>query len=330
MNKRDLMIWVIVVVVFSTMFAASNRAQDTATKLDGYMTARAKSQFFSGSVLVTRDGRDLLRKGYGFANVELRVPNNPDTKFRIGSMTKQFTAMSIMILQEQGKLTVRDTIGKLLPDMPPSWQPITVHQLLTHTSGLMHSWELPGFSETMMVPSTPDQTLARFKDKPLLSKPGEKFHYSGLGYFILARIIEKVSGKPYGMFLREQIFDPLAMNDTGEDSQAPILTHRASGYRRDGERLENAPPIYVQLLTGGGNLYSTVDDLSKWDRALNAGRLISKPSYESMYTASKENYAYGWAVSTEGNRKRIEHGGDVPGLIRSSCGFQTTGSVSSF
>lgn len=133
--------------------------------------------------------------------------------------------MAIMILQEQGKLSVQDTIAKHLPDAPASWQTITLHQLLTHTSGFMHSWDLPGFAQTMMVPSTLDQTLVRFKDKPLLSKPGEKFHYSGLGYFVLAKIIEKISGIPYGTFLRQQIFDPLKMNSTGEDRQGPILAH---------------------------------------------------------------------------------------------------------
>jgi len=314
MKERDLTNRVIVVVLFSTMFAASSRAQDTATKLDEYLTARARSQFFSGSVLVTKDGSNILRKGYGFANVEHRVPNSPETKFRLGSITKQFTAIAIMILQEQGKLSVQDTIAKHLSDAPASWRPITIHQLLTHTSGLMHSWDLPGFQETMMVPSPPDQMIARFKDKPLLSKPGEKYHYSGLGYFLLAKIIEKVSGNPYGTFLRQHIFDLLKMNNTGEDRQAPILAHRASGYIRDGERLENAPPIDMPLLTGGGNLYSTVDDLSKWDQALNAGLLISKASYEAMYTPFKENYAYGWRVRTEGNRKRIQHTGGVPGF----------------
>ena len=135
-----------------------------------------------------------------------------------------------------------------------------------------------------------------------------------MGYFILASIIERVSGKPYGTFLREHIFDSLQMNDTGDDRQAPILAHRASGYIRNGKRLKNAPSIYMPLLTGGGNLYSTIDDLSKWDRALNSGRLISKASYEAMYTPVKENYAYGWSVRDEGNRKRIEHGGGVPGF----------------
>ena len=314
MKARDLTIRVFLIVLFSTVFAASTRAQDTATKLDEYLMTKASSQLFSGSVLVTRAGSNILRKGYGFANLEHRVPNTPETKFRLGSITKQFTAMAIMILQEQGKLSVQDTIAKHLPDVPPSWQPITIHQLLTHTSGLMHSWELPGFRQTMMVPSTPDETIARYKDKPLLSKPGEKFHYSGLGYFQLAQIIEELSGKPYGTFLREQIFDPLKMNDTGEDRQAPILAHRASGYRRVGEKLEHALPIDMPLLTGGGNLYSTIDDLSKWDQALNAGLLISKASYEAMYTPFKENYAYGWVVRTERNRKQIQHGGGVSGF----------------
>jgi CubicO group peptidase (beta-lactamase class C family) len=314
MNKRRSTILVLLILLFSTMSVVSSRAQDTATNPVDYMKEKATRQFFSGSVLITKDGDKIFCKSYGFANFERSVPNTPDTKFRIGSMTKQFTAMAIMILQEQGKLTVQDTIGKLLSDMPPSWQPITIHQLLTHTSGLMHSWELPEFRETMMVPSTPDQALARFKDKPLLSEPGKKFHYSGLGYFILAKIIENVSGMPYVDFLRKHIFDPLQMNDTGDDSQASVPANLSSGYIRDGESIENAPPVYMPIMTGGGNLYSTVYDLSKWDQALNDGQLISKASYEAMYTPVKENYAYGWIVLGEGNRKRIEHGGGVPGF----------------
>jgi len=211
MQERDLC---------SKTVLASDWEQDTATKLDHYLTAKATSRFFTGSVLVTRDGRDLLRRSCGFADVEHRIPNTPGTKFRLGSITKQFTAMVIMILQEQGKLNVQDTIGKHLSDVPTSWQSITIHQLLTHTSGLMHSWDLPGIQETMMVPSSLEQTLARFADRPLLSKPGERFYYSGLGYFVLAKIIQTVSGSPYGTVLQYHIFAPLGMNNTGEDRQA--------------------------------------------------------------------------------------------------------------
>ena len=314
MRRRDVTIRVSLTVLISTAVAASAHPQDTATKLDEYLIRKATGQIFSGSVLVAGSDGNILRKGYGFANLEHRVPNTPETKFRLGSLTKQFTAMAILILQEQGKLSVQDTIGKHLPGAPASWHPITVHQLLTHTSGLMHSWDLPEFEQTQMVPSTLDQTIARFTDQPLLSQPGEKFHYSGLGYFVLAKLIETVSGVPYGTFLRQQILDPLTLNDTGEDRQAPLLTHRASGYIRDGERLVNAPPIDMALLTGGGNLYSTVDDLAKWDRALTAGLLLSKASYRTMYTPFKDNYGYGWFVRTERSRKRIDHDGGVPGF----------------
>lgn len=314
MTSRQLTISVSLTVLISMGATASTHPQDTATKLDEYLTTKATSQLFSGSVLVARGDGNILRKGYAFANLEHRVPNTPETKFRLGSLTKQFTAMAILILQEQGRLSVQDTIAKHLPNAPASWHPITVHQLLTHTSGLMHSWDLPGFERTQMVPSTLDQTIARFTDQPLLSQPGEKFHYSGLGYFVLAKLIETVSGVPYATFLREQILDPLKLNDTGEDRQAPLLTHRASGYIRDGEGLVNAPPIDMALLTGGGNLYSTVDDLAKWDRALKAGRLLSRASYSAMYTPFNENYGYGWFVGTERSRKRIEHDGGVPGF----------------
>lgn len=301
--------------LFGAAVAAPVAAQPGASGLDQYLTAQATDHGFNGSVLVTKAGKVILRKGYGFANLELRVPNAPETKFRIGSVTKQFTAMAIMILQEQGKLKVQDPISAHLTDLPAAWKPITIHQLLSHTSGLMHSWELPGFTETMMVPSTRAATIDRFRDKPLLSVPGTKYHYSGLGYFLLAGIIEHASGVSYGDFLQQHVFGPLGMRDTGEDRQGPILTHRASGYRPVEGGFENDAPIDMPLLTGGGNLYSTIDDMGKWDRALAAGKLISKASYEAMYTPVLNNYGYGWIVARQADGKRtLTHSGGTPGF----------------
>lgn len=305
----------LLVALSGAAHAVPAAAQADGAGLDRYLTAQAADHGFHGSVLVTRGGKVLLRKGYGFANLELRVPNAPEAKFRIGSVTKQFTAMAIMILQEQGKLKVQDQISVHLADLPAAWKPLTIHQLLSHTSGLMHSWELPGFSETMMVPSTMAATLERFRDRPLLSTPGTKYHYSGLGYFLLAGIIERASGLSYGDFLQQQIFGPLGMRDTGEDRQGPILANRASGYRPVEGGFENDTPIDMPLLTGGGNLYSTIDDLGKWDRALAAGKLISKSSYEAMYTPVLNNYGYGWIVARQADGKRaLSHSGGTPGF----------------
>jgi CubicO group peptidase (beta-lactamase class C family) len=289
-------------------------AQDVSVKLAGYMEQKAEQDEFSGTVMVTKDGNTLLSSGYGWANREHQVPNSPQTKFRIGSVTKQFTAMAILILQEQGKLSVEDRIARHIPDPPALWSDITIHQLLTHTSGIMHSWPLPDWNTTMMQPATLAETINRFKKQPLLFNPGEDYTYSGVGYFILAQVVECVSGQSYEIFLQQHIFDPLGMRDTGVDVYTRILPHRASGYIRTDGQIENAPYIYMPILTGGGNLYSTAIDLTKWDRALAAGKLISEASYRCMYTPVRNNYGYGWTIRPRAGHTEITHSGGVPGF----------------
>ena len=242
------------------------------------------------------------------------MKNSSETKFRIGSITKQFTALAIMILQEQGKLTVTDKISDHLSNLPPDWQEITVHQLLTHTSGIMHSWALEGFRETMMLHNSIDETIDRFKNQPLVAKAGEKFQYSGVGYFILSSIIEKVSGKSYELFLEEEIFSKIGMVDTGSDDPQEIIKNRATGYNTDSTGISISTYIYMPILTGGGNLYSTVDDLSKWDRAIFKNTLISKKTKEKVFTTELNNYAYGWFVVKTDSLYRVSHGGGVPGF----------------
>ena len=285
-----------------------------ATKLDTYLENLNSSGDFSGSVAVTIDGETLLAKGYGLANEELDKAASLRTKYRIGSVTKQFTSMAILILQEQGMLKLEDSLGTHLRDVPANWANVTLHQLLTHTSGIMHSWALSGFAETMMIPATLDETLLRFHDQRLLFEPGTSFTYSGVGYFLLAKVIETVSGRSYEEFLRAEIFSPLGMDDTGADTPDAVLKDRASGYILEEGVLKNAPVIFMPILTGGGNLYSTVKDLSEWERALTAQRLISPESYDAMYRPELANYAYGWRVGDRDGRREFRHGGGVAGF----------------
>jgi CubicO group peptidase (beta-lactamase class C family) len=247
----------------------------------------------SGAVLVTKGGSTILSAAYGLANRELGVANTPTTRFRIGSITKQFTAMAVMILQDQGKLQVSDRVGKHLTQVPTTWQGLTIHQLLTHTSGIMHSWTLPGFNEIAMVPISLDATLELFFDQPLLFEPGSDFLYSGVGYFLLARIVQEVSHQDYDTFLEAQIFSPLGMENTGPDRPSVVLEKRASGYVTQGPQIQNAPWLFAPILTGGGHLYSTVEDLARWDRGLASHALISSEAYAVMYRPDKQNYAYG-------------------------------------
>lgn len=290
------------------------RAEDLTSKFTQYMDACVEVDHFSGSVLVTKGGETLFSQGYGLANVEHRVPNAPDTKFRLGSITKQFTAMAILILNEQGKLKLDDPIGKYIDDAPKAWEGVTIHHLLTHTSGV-HSYTSDlEYAMKMAHPETVKTMIARFKGKPLDFKPGEKFSYSNSGYFLLGAVIEKVTGKSYQAFLKAAIFDPLGMKDTGYDHPKTVLPHRASGYMRGPAGLENAPYLDMAQPYAAGSLYSTVEDLARWDRALAAGKLISKDFYTKMYTPAKGDYAYGWSVTTRSGRKEIGHGGGINGF----------------
>jgi len=294
--------------------AAAAQADELTSKFEQYMDACVAVDHFTGSVLVARDGAVLFSKGYGLANAEHQVPNTPETKFRLGSITKQFTAMAILILQERGKLALEDPIGKYLDDAPAAWEGVTIHHLLTHTSGVPSYTSDPEYGKKMAQPETVKSMIARFKDKPLDFRPGEKFAYSNSGYFLLGAAIEKVSGKSYAAFLREAIFDPLDMKDTGYDLFATVLPRRASGYTRKGDALENAAYLDMAQPYAAGSLYSTVLDLAKWDRALEAGALISEESRARMFTPVKNDYAYGWTVTTRSGRKEVGHGGGINGF----------------
>jgi CubicO group peptidase (beta-lactamase class C family) len=297
------------------VLAGLARAADLAPRFDEYMNACVSVNHFSGAVLVAKDDGTIFAKGYGFANAEHQVPNSTRTKFRLGSITKQFTAMAILILREQGKLKIQDPVGKYLADAPKAWEGVTIRHLLTHTGGVPSYTEAADYSKKMSTPETVTTMIARFRDKPLDFKPGEKFHYSNSGYFLLGAIIEKVSGKSYEAFLKEAIFAPLGMKDTGYDHSATILPGRASGYNRRGEELVNAEYLDMSQPYAAGSLYSTVLDLAVWDRALRDGKLISKNAYTEMFTPVKGDYAYGWAVKTIKGRKLIRHGGGINGFV---------------
>lgn len=191
------------------------------------LNAVVQAHNFSGVVLVVRSGERLLAQGYGMADLENNVPNALHTKFRIGSITKTFTAMAVMILAEQGKLQIDNLLSEYLPDIPDHWRGIALHHLLSNTSGILHVWELPGFSDTMSLKATSAETIQKVVDRPLVAPPGTKYHYSGTGFFVLSRVIERVSGQSYRAFLKAHIFDPIEMADTGCDHPDPILPHRA-------------------------------------------------------------------------------------------------------
>lgn len=294
--------------------AAGPGADDpAAARMDAYLAAAHGLDRFSGSVLVARGGKIVLRRGYGQANYELGVPNTPETRFRLGSITKQFTAMAILRLEVQGRLKVTDPVSAFFPDYPGGGR-ITLHHLLTHTSGIPNLTEFPDYAAAMSRPTTALETVARFKDRPLDFPPGERFSYSNSGYILLGAIIEKVTGRSYEEHLRDDILRPLGLNDTGYDHATPVLPGRASGYEFAGDVKVNAPYIDMSVPHAAGALYSTVDDLYKWDRVLATETLAPRAVLERMFTPFKDGYAYGWSIGSFAGHRNIRHGGGINGF----------------
>jgi len=308
------LLWIAVLFAF---VASPATAQDT-DRIDQVIKYFATDSRFMGSVLVAKDGSVVFNRAYGFANLEWQIPNTVDTRFRLGSMSKQFTAAAVLLLEERGKLHTDDLLKKHLPDAPAAWDAITIHHLLSHTSGIPDIVPMPEFQSIRTLPSRPDRLLARFQDKPLMSAPGERFNYSNTGYIVLAALIERTSGQPYERFVQENILDPLDLKQTGSDTFTAIIPRRASGYRPSlgtgGMQLRNADYIDMTVPIGGGSLYSTTGDLARWSHALFGGRLLSAQSLQKMTRPVKSNYAYGLRVGNVSERLMYEHPGAIDGF----------------
>ena len=233
--------------------------------IDVWLSQQGNDGKFSGAVLVARQGDVLLSQGYGLADREQNLPNMAQTRFRLGSITKQFTAMAILILKARGKLDVKDPICNYITDCPSTWEGITIDHLLTHTSGIPDLISLPDYRSTLATPSPPKQTIARFKDLPLDFQPGEKWSYSNSGYIVLGYIIERTSGQSYEDFLQQSIFTPLNLSNTGYDHNSSSL---AVGYP---DRHSTLPAEFIDMSIpyAAGALYSTVEDLYRWEQALS-------------------------------------------------------------
>ena len=269
---------------------------------------------FMGDVLVAEGDHIVLEAAYGYADLEWSIENPTDAKFRIGSLTKQFTAASILLLQERGKLSVDEPIKTYLPDVPDAWKMVTVDNLLTHTSGIPNFTGTPGFDVYKRQSHSPEESVALVRSKPLDFEPGTKFYYSNTNYILLGEIIEHVSGMPYADFLRQNIFIPVGMTETGVDADSAILSERAQGYDSTPEGFRHADNISMTIPFSAGFLYSTVGDLLKWERALFAGKVISAASLRSMTTAKLGEYGMGLFIRTADGRQVITHDGTIEGF----------------
>jgi CubicO group peptidase (beta-lactamase class C family) len=283
-----------------------------AAQLDGYLNDLANGRLFQGAVLIARGDRVILSKGYGFADAARGISNSAQTRFRLASVSKQFTAAAILLLQARGQLDVGASICGYLEGCPDAWQPITIQHLLTHTSGLPNYTDFASYDATQAQPTTPDELVSRFRDQPLLFAPGTGYMYENSDYVLLGVIIERVSGQPYADFIRSAIFEPLGMHDSGFAAGA-AGEGDAVGYRVVGEP---APPLDPTTLYSAGGLYSTVEDMYRWDQALYTTQLLPAPLLAEMWTPHAGNYGYGWRIDSVFGRRRIGH----PGLMD---GFQT-------
>lgn len=294
--------------------AEDQKLVELKAKLDKEFTDFYGADTFSGYVYISKKGTVLLDKGYGKADYEKATATTKQTKFDIASLTKQFTAVSIMQLEEKKLLNVNDTIDKYLPSFPYGNE-ITIHQLLTHTSGLpQHSTE---FDIRKFRPSYKNFGKEGKDEKvKLLFKPGDNFEYSNTGYILLGYIIEKLSGKTLDAYFSENIFKPLNMNNTSFRDANGRIENLATGYSSEKKEKVETPWNLTNIgySLGSAALCSTVEDLLKWESALREQKLISKESYEKIYTPNKNNYGYGWYIlkDLEGNRS-YEHYGNASG-----------------
>jgi CubicO group peptidase (beta-lactamase class C family) len=305
---------------------ASAVTDPLAASIDQYMKSLPG---WNGTILVAQKVEVLISQGYGLADRENDVPNTSQTKFAIGSMTKAFTAMAIMMLQEKGQLTVQDPICKYISECPTAWKPITLHHLLTHTSGI-HDYEA-WYNELkdkidICREYQPEEFIAFLKDLPLDFTPGSRWNYSNTGYFLLGVVIEKISGESYETFIQKNILQLLGMTESGYDRSSTIVKQRASGYSIDQNGgIINAYCTDVSIKYAAGGLYSTVGDLYKWDQALYTDRLVSTDTLNTIFTSTVSIdssqwpagavYGYGWAISQQSGHRVIWHSGFVYGFV---------------
>ncbi len=267
---------------------------------------------FTGTVLVARGGLVVLRHAQGLADRDRGIANRPDTRFRIGSTTKTFTAVAVLKLAEAGRLSIDDPLSRHLSDIPPAWSGITLRQLLTHTSGVPEFLAVEAFHESGLGrPHTPRELTAFVAAAPLDFEPGSDWRYSNTGYILLGQVIEAASGRPYGDYLGEALLTPLGMNDTGYETAGSVPTR---GYGQSGSNWLDAPTVDPSNAYAAGGLYSTVDDLKIWGKALSDDQLLSAASRAVMFTAHSNAYGLGWSVDRRWDRDRLSHGGATPGF----------------
>ncbi len=328
-TKRVPTMGVLRTLVFAAAFVLCPFTLARADEVDAYVGRQLRQLHIPGvSLAVVHDGQIIKAKGYGLANVERNAPATSDTVYEIGSMTKQFTATAVMMLVEEGKVSLDDKITKYFPAAPETWEHITIRHLLCHTSGIQNHVALPKSlnllqGDLTLQPSlTRDELIKWFFKLPLEFQPGETWAYDNTGYYLLGLVIEQASGKSYWQFLDERIFRPLGMRATRSTDPQPIIPNRASGYEWQNNSFENRSVLTPFVAFSAGALLSTVEDLAKWDAALYTEKLLKKSGRHQMWSAvtAKDGavapfgYGFGWFIDGYHGHRIVQHSGGTMGF----------------
>ncbi len=309
------MMKIVLIVIVLAVQSIKTPAQNIPAKLEEFLDAYAKQYKFMGSALVAQKGKVLLRNGYGFRNDSIAAHNDANTIFQIGSVTKQFTSAVILRLQEQKKLSVKDKLSKYFTGLPHA-DKITIENLLNHTSGIYNYTNDASFmANEITKPHTREVMMALFSSKPLDFEPGTSWNYSNSGYMLLGYLIENITRKPYERVVREMILEPLQMNNSGFDFTHLQSEYKATGYSIfDDQNKVRAPTVDSSVSFSAGALYSTIDNLYKWERAVSANKILSRDSWKIASTPFRNKYGYGWQIDSLYNRTVVSHGGGIHGF----------------
>lgn len=310
----------IFLIILLSSFSYSVHSKGLESRIDTLILELFSDSTQPGGVfLVSRKGEEIYKKAFGMANIELNVKMDIDNVFQIGSMTKQFTAVSILILEEQGKLRVNDPVSKFLPDFP-NGKNITISHLLSHTSGIKNYTKMKSISEIATRTMNPEEVVNFFKDEPVKFSPGEKFKYNNSGYVLLGYLIELVSGESYEQFIQRNIFDKLGMKNSYYASDRVVIKNRAYGYHKKTDGFVNKKSISFSIPYAAGALMSTLDDMLKWQNALSSNLILNRESLAKAFTKKSLdngtliNYGYGWHLKNMDGIQSREHGGSIFGF----------------
>jgi D-alanyl-D-alanine carboxypeptidase len=326
---EDAMRYSLRIIAFALMLVICGAVPASGDEIDSYLEMQMRDLHIPGiSLAVVRDGKVVKAEGYGLANIEANSAATPKTVYELGSVGKQFTAAAVMILVEEGKLSLDDKLTKYFPNAPREWDRVTIRHLLTHTSGIQNHVAVPGYIKIFKTDITFETTPARneilkeFFQLPMEFEPGETWAYDNTGYYLLGFIIEKASGQSYYQFLQERVFQPLGMKATTNTDPRPIVANRAAGYEWVKDKYENRHPLLPAIAFSAGTIISTVEDMAKWDAALYTEKLLKKTSLEQVWTpartkggaAASFDYGFGWFVDSYHGHRYVQHSGGTPGF----------------